>query len=565
MAISSPNERGGIVVRGTGELSLDDALFADAVAVLNNRVGGGTIWIDGELRLQSYHNFTEPVSIRGLGRGAGVIWFTSSSNLWRWNGNFNIAAQAGYAASTSQEFSQKVDYTPGAWTPAIGDWFLIESDDDLAGVPPHFIGGSQRGMELHQVQHWIAADGEIALSDYVRDQMTTNAKVIPLDGTAGNLTMMQDIVVDNLWFEYGDDPEDQADYTSALYFQGCVNVTCENLHFRRHGPGALSFNYCANSKVCGLVLEGAAKQDDVYGITAGVVNGLIISDFRVDNTRHVFTTTSGKASGLVRWGTPRNVLLQNGLVFGGLKYSPASGFGSSRIMLDTHPEGWGIEFRDIVISNVGDPKFDSLLSVNSNTAMQSRSRGTVFRDCRIQGTRTGLGVAIYADDCKVVGCLFDQCWKGVRVLASASGIAADDLLVDRCVFTGLLDSGVYHEVGNRTTITNCTFRDVGQLAPAGGSGGGSSTRSSTCVDLVDATYTGHRLHGNIMPKYSNDGSVHLGDSGGNFGTGDVAFHGNTCTGYGVNSLGINGGASYGSQDSNASAFEAAVLSMNFHD
>jgi len=275
-----------VLVAGTGDPDQDDALLARAVSELN-AADGGTLLIDGTVIVTRRQAFTAPVSLQGLGPDATIeSRITNAACVFVWNPGFSIYGQSGFPICTTQARaaffeSPKEDFREG-------DWVVLWSENQLTGVIPHYGHGSgQHPMELHCVNHWDAAKRRAYVEGFVVDRLDAEA-----NACGCRVPMLRNIVVRDLTFVHR--APVLKDYSTSLHFTACQNVLLDHLTLDRAGPGAITFQFCADSTVRSVTLEGTASLDGNYGFVAGAVNGLDIQAY-VKGTRHAFTTTSSKA------------------------------------------------------------------------------------------------------------------------------------------------------------------------------------------------------------------------------------------------------------------------------
>lgn len=446
-----------VVVKGTGDPDTDNANIISAVSKLNGW-GKGTLYIDGSVYVTTNQNFTAPISLRGLGTDAKIIGQNSASFFtpFSWNRDFVISSLTQYDISTPKTKMEYIDASGTGWTPQIGEYILVWSEDTIPGVEPHGGTYAPKPMELHMVGHYNASNYRAYLSDFVVDQLSTSGKlaVMPLyDG----------IKIDNLEFEHSGS---QGTFTNCVFLQTCKNVFINNIRIGRNGCGAIYFNFCANVYCNDITMEGTARYDSVYGFVAGVVNGLKITNSHIHGTRHGFTTTSGYSTATKRYGTPLNVVIDNVNAY----CYPVENGGTltSRIMFDTHAEGWNVTFQNCTVITT----HRDVTSIGY--AFQTRSRKTTIKNCRVIGcgedppgsySSTNVGVRVYGDDCLVENCSFENLWYGVETSWSfLTGICSNRLTVKNCTFKNIYEWGIRLKCGSGHWIDDCEFINVGHVA-----------------------------------------------------------------------------------------------------
>ncbi len=251
----------------------------------------------------------------------------------------------------------------------------------------------------------------------------------------------------------------------------------------------------------------------------------------------------------IRWGTSLNCILDDCVINVGT--SKVSG-SSARIGLDTHPEGYEVEFRNCRINVASDPG-------NANVGAQTRSRRTIFRNCHFKGSwdepSGGAGskaINISGPEAQVLGCTFEGFWQGINIDRPSDGggtpdaAYANDVVIDRNLFISCKDFAIRNRsAGSRTHITNNTFMDCGRL----------TSGQRTPIDFSTVTRsqagTGYVIRGNLISKNGNLYSLVAGD----LDTTDVDMEDNCCTGYGSGTVGIN-------HDSAVATWEAAFDGLN---
>ena len=279
-----------VTIVGTGVTVDDTANMTTAVNLVNANANPSTIRIVGDISLSSTYTFTAPVSMEGA-TGYSTITYTgtSSSAIFRWaaGGGYDPFSDTAYDATTPHAFSERIDVPGQTFTE--GQWIIIWDNSQIDGVSPHLgEGEGQHPMEMHQVSYFDNVNKEIYVDGFVVDEITSNAagKIAVLDNP------LQDISLSRLVFDY-DESGTPPDYAQALRFEGCVGIDIDKVRFTRRGYGTIWFDFCADID-CDIIQDGTDKVDRVYGVVAGVVNGMLLEGIW-RNTRHPFTTTAGNS------------------------------------------------------------------------------------------------------------------------------------------------------------------------------------------------------------------------------------------------------------------------------
>lgn len=147
---------GDVVVVGSGNAATDATALAAAVTALNTQ-GYGTLWIDGTVRVNAVHQFTAPISVRGVSRTAnlhitdalaGIQWGPPETTTFdpKITGAVTGSA-AGVDFTATSAFQSRVQSENLELEE--GDWFLIWSEDELSGMSKN--ATFQKPAELHQV------------------------------------------------------------------------------------------------------------------------------------------------------------------------------------------------------------------------------------------------------------------------------------------------------------------------------------------------------------------------------------------------------------------------------
>lgn len=387
-----------------------------AVDALNKVGKSATLTFTNDISLEETHNINFPLSIDG-----------GFKNIEFKGGTLNYTGKVkGLTACQTTKLGEIVK-TDAQLTE--GSYIICQSNDKLA-VDPHSPNGVQHPQEIHLV-------------NYVKPKMVgvESFVVDPMDGVLSVLNPLENIYIKNLTASFSGK---QPDYSTALKFDGVANVVLENLHFRRGGPGAIWFNNAYNCRIDGCRIDGTVADDVVYGIVVGTVNNFFINDCIITGCRHAFTTTAGTAKGSERWGTPLNVIMNNCII-----NVPTKNNGVTRVGLDTHPEGYGIQFKNSTI-NVG--------TASCNYAGFARARNTRFYGCVFNGGGIAKGIEIYSGNCSIDNCRFNNFWIGVST-KKLRGVYSNDLSITNCFFEDILGPPIFLEYGSGHTVKNCAFKN----------------------------------------------------------------------------------------------------------
>jgi hypothetical protein len=145
-----------VIVTASGNAATDtSALIAAATAL--DTVGYGTLWIDGNVQINSQVTLHAPISLKGLNSNAGITWTNAAGRIqWQPVGtnDFNppttssitgSAAATGFTATTAKQtfvLSETLEL-------ADGDWFIVYSDDPIPNHKPH--STANYPAEVHSV------------------------------------------------------------------------------------------------------------------------------------------------------------------------------------------------------------------------------------------------------------------------------------------------------------------------------------------------------------------------------------------------------------------------------
>lgn len=388
-----------------------------AVGVLNKEGKSATLTLQSNIQLTEVHNIAFPLSIDG---GFFNIEFKG--------GSFNYSGKVkGLYPCVTTKFGEIIK-TDAPLTE--GSYIICQSNDKIQ-VDPHSSNGVQHPQEIH-------------LINYVKSKMVgvESFVVDPMDGVLSVVSPIENIYIKNLSATFSGK---QPDYSTAFKFDSVANVVMENIHFKRSGPGAIWFNNAYNCRIDGCRIDGTAADDIVYGIVVGTVNNFFINDCVITGCRHAFTTTAGTSKGAERWGTPLNVIMNNSII-----NVPTKNNGVTRIGLDTHPEGYGVQFKGCTI-NIG--------GGSCNYGASCRSRATRFYDCTFNGAGLVKGIEVYSGECAVDSCRINDCWIGIATKKLRS-IYSNNLSVTNSNFTNMSGPSIFLEYGNGHLVSGCTHKNV---------------------------------------------------------------------------------------------------------
>lgn len=499
-----------VVVKASGNQAVD---AVNLTAAFNAVPQGGIVWIDGMVRVDSNYSFgTKGFAICGIGSDSGLSFHSGGQLNWGSNTSpFQMSSSVLPATAAFVDRFQSPNLTL-----AVGDYFFVWSDDNITSIPPHFGGGTQHPGELHKVMDFDGLD--IFFNDFFVDALQTSPQIVKLTDN-----MVQGVRVANLRIESA---ETSSPWLALDY---CESPVIEGLVIDRLGPGEIRLRYCMDALVQGCSFGGARDYPDSAGgycINVVGCNQTLIADNFAKNYRH-FVTTAAYGVGNARWGTPRGLRASgNKIACCGKPTQPPS----SLLSLDTHREGWGVEFSD---------NFFTL--ADGGYAINMRARHCVARNNTFQrheiSENQGWAVNIDAPDCEVVGNVFRGGWCGVD-----------------------LDS----DYAANVQVTHNSFRDVSVLLRHATVSTIQNTRfcSNTAFECGDRTNellqiddgSGHEICNNVLNKGSeHPNSIDFGNCGEN----DMILVGNSLMGYGADDLGLAG--------TNAAAIQTKFANQNWTD
>ncbi|MCA9265527.1 MAG: right-handed parallel beta-helix repeat-containing protein, partial [Planctomycetales bacterium] len=262
--------------------------------------------------------------------------------------------------------------------------------------------------------------------------------------------------------------------------------------------------------------------------------------------RHLFTTSGEGVTN--RYGTSRHVLITD-------ITASANGENDSTLPLfDTHGEGWAVIFQNLHITIPTEKGIvKAPFTGNANRAIQTRSRGTVIRNCYIQGSGVSNAILVVGADCKIENCHISNCWRGIRVQNDPDGGTNGD--VDRCIIRGnriinCTGSGVYLDDGTAHLVQGNDFNNCGQ---------GSSGESASAIYIDTTTPDDIQITGNNIPNTGNEFAV----GGTVFNPTQVTLSGNNLRGY--SSDGTSTDSGFDPASSAAVSLETEATTYNFTD
>jgi hypothetical protein len=592
--IDRTNDTIVVNVTGTADAATDTANFQIAVDLLNAEDKGGTIGINGIVVLNQNFDLTKSISILGTSPDAEIRYAGSGGTMLSWNETWSPRTETGTQFDiVATGGDGKVTVSSGT-APARGDWVVIWSDDQITGAPPHFDDPkAQCPEEMHQVEYVQDDSSAFWVSGFVVDTMSAGAAaqgvVIP------STTLDQDIVIDKVKFGQVAG-NSTSDFSYIMKFTACENITItDSVTSTRECQGGVWFQYCANVR-CRMSYNGSEKNDGTYATVVSSCNGVVI-DGIWRGYRHTFTTASGYAintaqtdiisavdtgtetlttsfahglevgmqifctgslptglnttdrfwvesvptdttltvkatvgggavnltstttGGVInrqgRWGTPIGVITE-GPIYISPKVNEASGAESNRTSWDTHAEGYGVICRNDFIMEGG---------TGGDIAANVRSRGAQFQGCTFKGIGGGSnGIQVTAADVTISNCTFEGNWRGV--LIQDVGAAPDDVTISNCLFKDNTGYSIWQSDGDNLYVLNNSFRNAAYTR------GNSPFNSKSLLRISGGT--GHRVHGNVMQKDTNDHVIDIYQ----LDETDIDVTGNVATGYGSGVVGF---------------------------
>jgi hypothetical protein len=394
-------------------------------------------------------NFLGNISVRGLGTDATLEYQSSSAYLaWNYDWAYDDGTSYDFTMNNAFEYC----FTPSGFTPAVGDFVLLWSNDEISDVVTHVRNGSQSPGELHEVYHWDAANTRAYVRDYIVDYMSTSPKVTAVPMYTG-------VRVDNLRFAMKSGV-DSGDYDRYIYMKTCHGAVITQCHFDR-GMGAVLLVASADIDISNCVLEGmnteAPDYDDVlYGILVAVTNNVKISDCTITGYRHGVDTSAGWASGDTRWGTPLHTTIQGCTVTAVTEFDPVAGTAAHHA-IHTHAEGYDFVVRDCDINIMGNA---------ANHGVEGSCRAVQVLNNRFigghdsSGLSSAIGVSIYSRDCEVSGNTFRRLLYGVRTNETPDFYnLCNNFIVDDNRFIDIRSVPIRLGAGDDQSCTNNRFRN----------------------------------------------------------------------------------------------------------
>ncbi len=500
-----------VTIKGSGDVATDMAAMFAARDYFET-VNGGVLQVDGKVKLNAIvnwntNNATMRVDMIGISSDAELDVVDPAVRIaWGsyWDPRISATPVAFSGIAAGGAFFQSPNLTL-----AVGDTFVIWDDSYVIPDGPAHLT-DQRPMEIHQVKEIRGSD--IYFDDFVVDPMLTTpliAKVPIIEGAR----------IENLKFSYSGTNEN----TRFLDIRNVNGLVIRDCTVMAAGPGPVLISNCINTDIDNFncISKENFENDFGYHIIASLVNNFNFHDSFASGTRHVFTTSSGSASGGTRWGTPRNVKVVNVTTRQNGKST------SSLPAFDTHAEGWGVEF----IGCTAVVPDDSV-----NGGFQTRSRNTVFRNCLVvgggaEGASIAIGFRLYGSSPKMIDCIVENCWQAVRVQSVDSIYTPANVYIEgfRCYSIGGMAIRVYEATG--VNIIGCNLDDCCRRV---------TSNSEASIQIDDAT--GVKIQSCEMNKRNlKEFSVHTGNVIGS----EIEIVGCNVLGYGAGILGIDDGTSAG--------------------
>jgi len=508
------------LITPTGDAATDISRWNTAVASINKLTAGrsGTIMIAGNgkpLNLDgsgatSTTTFTRGAFIRGESPAA-MIKLNNRFQI-NWGGFSEIDDYVATAVAFAGVEANRASFPQISPALVRGDWILMWSDDVIVGADRHSDYLGTKPAELHKVDH--IAGSVVVLDRPVVDRMMTNPKL-------KKLTMMTGCGIADVNI-MDDDPTDSDQNTRAsLDIQNTVGFIMENVNWLEQGPGCVRIDQSARTRICGFNGHKTRNNFYDYGLVTMICHDLKWCDSSWNGSRHVFTT-SGHPYGGYRFGTPTEIVVDNVSV-----NHAGDSTNNSYFVFDTHPEGYGVEFRNCSVTASGATK--------AIHAFNARARAQRHINCKVTGSYTEVenrsghtGVWLRAEGCEVRNCDFRRIWKPILIstgMETGAVFGNYDILdnyfenCDGPAITSTINSNNLYI--SRNNVVNCGWGTVEPYAFRLQGG------------------TGHRITYNNLHKYSgNSHSIHGGAV-------LQAAHltvcsGNMMTGYGANLTGMGG-------------------------
>lgn len=389
------------VIKGSGDTATDDAAWTAAIAQFNSQGYGGTIWLDGEVRINSLKEFGNHVpKVRGLSNDAAMLVTSNLGRIRNANGWAAPCSTAGGSVLPATYEGQSLVSSPNlAFSP--GDWMMIWSNNNLPNVVPHYSGGNQYPCEMHMVQ-FNRGGSSYDIQDLVLDDLTVSPQIAKIPMKTQPNSKRSDAI-------FADFTIRQASSYNAnvLFHLHCLNgVLFENVNWELSataaGPGYAWFRACANIHVRGCDNDGLNGTDGTkgygYWFVVDAVNGFHMTDCNSRRQRHSFTTTAHVDNGSnSRWGTPHACSVTNSRFWSNYEIANPQ-------PLDTHAEGKNITFENNDFYLPGEPYF--------GYGIGGRARNVTIKSNRFWGPKgkPSYGIRNYAYNTIITDNDFHDVW-----------------------------------------------------------------------------------------------------------------------------------------------------------
>lgn len=465
---------GGELVEGDPEtlpfetkLTSDDDEFTTAVALINQRADGGTIYIKGKVLLKSAVNFTKAASLVGIPGTNAEIQFVGSSASISWNSGWDAVSPSWSASqveiSDTLPFSNYIAVATG--TLSVGDWFFAWSDDTIKGVTYNNYASSPSGLncpgELHQVKEIRRKSSNglldyVYFDDYIVDALTTvggNApRLIELD-------MLRNITVRDLIFSfYGGTKVAQfstgnSTSTVTTTLDGTITTPHQlqaNDRVRFASTGAMATGISTTSSSSQYYVKeilGASQRSTQTGTGGG-------SAFLSDGQTFTTTTSHSFAEGdIVRVSYTGSVP----------KYKYPDG--TYTYALKT-TEDFYIDYETTttfklkaISSGVATGTRESITFQNlTSTDMMSKTYTFKPRPCRFSVSTTSGGAALSWSNGLSANVYLPTC-KTIPITSALSFRKCDGILVENCLWKSPAPNEIQVSYCANVNITNCNFEN----------------------------------------------------------------------------------------------------------
>lgn len=526
-----------VTVKGTGVALSDRALLNIAVAQLN-LAQRGTLIIEGNVIVDTTHNFTSAISMRGRDANSSLTITSTADDFaaFTWNDAWTVAGASNHVMSaTGADFAEYV--TCAAHNPDKGEWVCLHAANEIPGAYWHDGTYQPRPMEIHQVSYVDLTNDRVYVGNgFVVDQMTTTPRLVVVP-------MVRNVTVRDLHVEHAGGC---GSYTSLFRFKCIDGLVVENIHSNSMSPGCIWARLCANVRMHGIQILGTEANDLVYGVICGVCNGFQLCDSQFSGTRHAFSTASEvmNVSPPYRYGTPLNVIVDNVTATGTLKRDLDPGIvqirggnktdesdptgavvtgsgGATGVITSFTPDaglwvgapgnktgsirigtivGQFLTSETFTLSGSETGTFTTALLARNIITTHPEGYGIRFSNCTVDiaGSWPGMsGGYCRARNTEWVGCTFRSNGSGTSSYATGLMVQAPNCRVSNCLFhnccfgiqvlPGVCDAT---ERSNGLSVVNCEFvnmRGPGVFAPVGN---GHSIMNNKFVNCGAATQTG---------------------------------------------------------------------------